>query len=240
MEKLERDWFAKGLQDFEYKKYLVLGYLQFVRQKFDNALLYPFFSDLIAHYQGLTEFEQVQSEMRNQFPKRIEKANWENFTFDYAHTEKLSEEMREIEQIVHYAIPRFAKGLAAGKELHEEVAGVIEIEPVGLTPVFFREGYVFVHKSEKNLQIFAYEISIFEQSQEAFRGIHFRPLEEDMLSLSNTYPQIKINLIKKYGLMPNPATFLVRSRKFYPFEETLLPVTKRSLLKFITLLERHK
>ena len=62
MKKLSSNWFVEGLQDFEYKKYVLLAYLQGVKQAFDQALLYPVFSELIAHYQDLHAFQQSKQQ----------------------------------------------------------------------------------------------------------------------------------------------------------------------------------
>jgi hypothetical protein len=239
MESLDKNWFVNGLQDFEYKKYVLLAYLQHIRKKFDEAMLYPFFSDLTEHYQNLADFEKNQNDLKNHFPKRIERLDFKNLSFEYNSTEKNPEEINEIEQIVRYAMPKLAKGLQIGRELHEEVSTEMEIEPVGITPSYFREGYVFIHKDKNYLHIYCYEISIFERSNEIFRGIHLQKVGEDRLSLSNSYPQMKINLVKKQSKLPNPATFLIRSKNFYPYDATFLPVAKRNLLRFISLFERN-
>ena len=36
MKKLEKDWLTRGLIDFEYKKYILLSYLQGVQSYFDD------------------------------------------------------------------------------------------------------------------------------------------------------------------------------------------------------------
>jgi hypothetical protein len=50
MKKLEEDWLTKGLIDFEYKKYILLDYLQHIKEQFKERRLYPFLSDLVFHY----------------------------------------------------------------------------------------------------------------------------------------------------------------------------------------------
>jgi homocysteine S-methyltransferase len=55
MENLEKDWFAKGLIDFEYKKYILLDYISRVSKRFSKTQLYPFLADLIFHYKSLQD-----------------------------------------------------------------------------------------------------------------------------------------------------------------------------------------
>ena len=58
MKKLEKDWLTSGLIDFEYKKYILLAYLQEVKGNFDSNKLYPHLSDLIFHYQNLLDLKK--------------------------------------------------------------------------------------------------------------------------------------------------------------------------------------
>jgi hypothetical protein len=53
MEKLSKDWLTQGLIDFEYKKYLLMAYLQTVKSSFGKVELYPFLADLVFHYRNL-------------------------------------------------------------------------------------------------------------------------------------------------------------------------------------------
>jgi hypothetical protein len=51
---------------------------------------------------------------------------------------------------------------------------------------------------------------------------------------SNTYEQMKLMLIRQYSDLPNPAAFLVLSRMKFPFQQTLVPVAKRLLVKHLS------
>jgi len=53
MAELKQDWLTDGPIDFEYKKYLLLAYMQHVGQEFDARKLYPKFSELVEHYRNL-------------------------------------------------------------------------------------------------------------------------------------------------------------------------------------------
>ena len=53
MEKLSKDWLTQGLIDFEYKKYVLMAYLQRVKTSFERIELYPFMADLVFHYRNL-------------------------------------------------------------------------------------------------------------------------------------------------------------------------------------------
>jgi hypothetical protein len=52
-------------------------------------------------------------------------------------------------------------------------------------------------------------------------------------SFSTTYEQIKGDLIKKKTDLPNPAVYVMETSLSFPMEETLLPIAKRCLVKYI-------
>jgi hypothetical protein len=51
----------------------------------------------------------------------------------------------------------------------------------------------------------------------------------------NTYESIKGDLIRNKIDLPNPAVYSIETDLKFPLEETLLPIAKRSLVKYITL-----
>ncbi len=52
-------------------------------------------------------------------------------------------------------------------------------------------------------------------------------------SPANTYEQMKIDIIRSCRALPNPAVYKVEFPLSVPFNETLLPVTKRVLMRYI-------
>ena len=50
----------------------------------------------------------------------------------------------------------------------------------------------------------------------------------------NTYHNIKAQLIRNRSDLPNPAVYAVETDLTLPIEETLLPIAKRSLVRYIT------
>ncbi|MDB5281955.1 MAG: hypothetical protein JWO06_1030, partial [Bacteroidota bacterium] len=58
METLDKNWLTDGLIDFEYKKYLLLSYLQQAGKNFDERKLYPKLSELVEHYKSLQLFKE--------------------------------------------------------------------------------------------------------------------------------------------------------------------------------------
>jgi hypothetical protein len=50
----------------------------------------------------------------------------------------------------------------------------------------------------------------------------------------NTYESIKSNLLKLKKELPVPAVYSIETALKYPVDETLLPIAKRTLVRYIT------
>jgi hypothetical protein len=216
MGELRENWLTEGLIDFEYKKYLLLAYLKKVRTAFSRAELYPFLSDLVAHYRNLLTIRDNKLFLNEPFPIEEDAI------------------IKELEAIISFAIPEFKSSLDDGAQIYEFVESNCEISPVGLTSLYGQEGYVFISQPpEKETNVYRYQLTIFEQSSEAMRGIHMQFVKTTETSLANTYEHIKLQLIREYTALPNPSVYLIHSKMKFPYVQTLVPVAKRLLIKKI-------
>ncbi len=232
MDRLKDNWLTDGLIDFEYKKYQLLAYFKKVKESFNRVELYPFMSDLVFHYRNLLLIKENHSLIRESFPKEISAEGIKNLEVNYKRIIEDDMIMQEIESIMEYALPQFKSSLDEGSFIYEYVESKCEIAPVGLTSLYANEGYLFIAQPpEKETNVYRYQVTIFEQSTELMRGIHTQYLHTAERSLSNTYEHMKLNLIRQYTELPNPSVYLVMSRLKFPFDQTLMPVAKRLLVK---------
>jgi hypothetical protein len=234
MKKLNSDWFVEGLQDFEYKKYVLLAYLQGVKQAFDRSLLYPVFSELIDHYQNLHAFQQSKQQFESAVPKQLTAIDWEKFQNLYTSLLADDEALREIEEIVDYSLPMVKARVEEGKQLYELIEENIEIDTVGLLPLYRDAGYLLLRGGNSHeIKAYSYQITVFENANERYRGIHSQFIADFTLSLTTTYESIKLDLIRHQRDLPNPATFSVYSKMQFPEEAALVPVAKRKFVRFL-------
>jgi hypothetical protein len=235
MENLQKDWLTQGLIDFEYKKYVLLAYLSTVRNSFDRVELYPFLSDLVFHYRNLAAVKENKTLIRDSFPKEISLEEFKRLELSYTKMVEDDAMMKELESIIEFSIPRLKSSLQEGSVIYELVESKCEIVPVGVTPLYANEGYLFVTQPpEKETNVFRYQMSIFEQSHEQLRSLHTQFIERIPTTITNTYEHIKLDLVKRYRELPNPATYLILSKLKFPFTETLMPVAKRLFVKHIS------
>lgn len=234
MDQLSENWLTEGLVDFEYKKYLLLAYLQKVKESFTRVELYPFLSDLVFHHRNLMAVKENKAMIYDRFPKRLSLESLRNLEVNYKKIIEDDAVMQEIESIIHFALPRLKSTLEEGSFIYEYVESHCEISPVGLTSLYANEGYLFVTQPpESETSIYRYQVTIFDNSNEKMRGIHTHLISTSERSFSNTYEQIKLKLIREFTDLPNPATYLVLSKLRFPIVQTLMPVAKRLLIKEI-------
>ncbi|MBC5772876.1 hypothetical protein H8S95_02285 [Pontibacter sp. KCTC 32443] len=234
MNTLPVNWLTEGLLDFEYKKYLLLAYLQAVKAEFSHHRLYPVFSDLIMHYRNLVQLKEHKQLVYEQFPQRISRADFEKLELVYQKIVEDDETMQQIEEIIQYASPLFSETLEEGKELYEFVESHLEISPVGITPMYHDEGYLFLDAFPgKETQVYLYRITVFKNTYEQYRGINTEHVQTVRRGLSLTHEHLKVQLIKERKELPNPATFAIISKVPVPLEQSLLPIAKRSLVKYV-------
>jgi hypothetical protein len=235
MDKLKDNWLTDGLIDFEYKKYQLLAYFQNVKKSFKRVELYPFLSDMIFHYRNLILLKENKTLIRDSIPKELSPESMKNMVLNYRRIIDDDLVMQEIESIMEFALPQFKDSLDEGSFIYEYVESKCEISPVGLTSLYVDEGYLFVTQPpEKETNVYRYQTTLFNQSAEPLRGIHTEFLLTAERSLSNTYENLKLNLIKQYAALPNPSVYLVSSKVKFPYVQTLMPVAKRLLVKQIT------
>lgn len=235
MEKLSPNWITDGLLDFEYKKYILLAYLQKVSKSFDHQKLYPFLTDLVFHHKNLTTIKEKKEVVKEQMPKELKEIDLKNFKLKYERMMHDEDYLEELEQIIDFAIPKIQEHLAEGKELYDLVEEHLEINPVGILPLKTEFGYLMVRTGDRpETKIFQYELTIFENAEENFRGLKTNYITTYTRSLATTYETMKLNLMKEFKDIANPATFLIASKIFIPFNETFFPVARRSFMRYIS------
>ncbi|RYG53781.1 MAG: hypothetical protein EOO01_03450, partial [Chitinophagaceae bacterium] len=125
--------------------------------------------------------------------------------------------------------------LQTGAGIYEFVEEKINIMPVGLIPLDTQEGYFFLSTNDtKNTLVYQYRLSIFEKHDEKFRSIKTSLIDTRQRGIVFTYEHMKSDLIRHRQELPNPAVYCIEAELNFPIDETLLPIAKRSLVKFLT------
>lgn len=230
MTKLHDDWLTEGIFDFEYKKYVLLDYLQHINGEFTSNRLYPSLQDLRLHLETCTLLQSNKNAIRNSFPKKLKGLDMSAAKLVYEDTLYDDVYLSELNDILDFAIPRFSQTMNEGVDRFSEVGENIKISPVGIVPLRTEEGYLFFLNSyERMVTIFRYQLALYNEMRE--RYLKTVLIDSVRTSIGTTIEQIKIDLTRKFQAWPNPATYVVESKYDYPLEETLLPVVQRLMVK---------
>lgn len=240
MKTLSQTWFADGYIDFELKKYTLLAYLQEISKYFTANKLYPQLADVIFHYNNIVAFRENKKYLQEQFPKKFTGIQMEKLQLLYEAMIDDDDLMKELEDIINYSAEKLKRTITSGTEIYEFVENKISIQPVGLIPLDHQEGYFFLCEGRAhNTWVYQYRISLFEKHDEKYRTMKTEFIDVWHRNIVNSYNNIKAELIRNRAELPNPAVYALETDYSFPIEETLLPVAKRSLVRYISVNEMN-
>jgi hypothetical protein len=191
-------------------------------------------SDVIFHYNNLAAFKENKKFLQEQFPKKLTGVQLEKLELLYEQMMSDDEVMQQLEEIIHYATAQMRSTINNGTELYEMVEDKLKISPVGIIPLEQNEGYFFLSNAITLTRVYYYRLSIYERREEKFRSIRTEFIDSWYKTISNTYEHIKSELVKTRKQLPNPAVYVIHAELNLPIEETLLPVAKRYLVRYIS------
>ena len=235
MKSLSDTWFAEGYIDFELKKYTLLAYLQEVNKYFTENKLYPQLADVIFHYNNLVAFRENKKFLQEHFPKKLTGLQMQKLQLLYEQIIEDTEMMQELEEIINYSTGQMKTTINDGAGIYEFVEEKITISPVGIIPLDINEGYFFLSSGNtKSTRVYHYRLSFYEKHDEKYRSIKTFYIDMWQRNMAHTYEHIKSELIRKRNDLPNPAVYSIETGLSFPVDETLLPIAKRSLVKYIS------
>jgi len=230
MTKLDSNWLTEGIFDFEYKKYVLMAYLQHIDSQFMANRLYPYLPELKMHFDSCVTFRNSQNTLRTSFPKNVTGIDQNTWSLIYEETVQDNSYLSELSYVLDFAIPNFSRKFNEGNERFSEIGENIRISPVGIVPLHIEEGYLFFfHTFKSMITIFQYQLALYNERKERYLKTVF--VDSVRLGLGNSVAQIKVDLAKKNKSLPNPATYIVESKYDYPLQETLLPVVQRLMIQ---------
>ncbi|HXU28409.1 MAG TPA: hypothetical protein VN698_14360, partial [Bacteroidia bacterium] len=145
MSTLKNNWLTENHIDFEYKKYMVLGYMQDVKNHYERQELYPALADVIAHYKNLKQIKDNANHIKKGFSKDVTGIDWQKMEF-IRKQENLSDDLfQELEMIIDFSMPLFADKINVGKKMYDYVEQNLSLTMVGIAPLRKEEGYLIIN-----------------------------------------------------------------------------------------------
>ncbi|SRR5690606_7105627 len=231
MNSLKLESFLSSDTDWEKNQYKVLGGIKKYLNAFNKQKLYPALSELIELTGILEDIRNHKKLMKGSFPKQITEYDIRNKKIIYETIEKLSPDVEFLFDLIDWALPLLKNAIEEGIVLYEYVEKNLRIENVGVVPLYKNEGYFLIpDNTSETVQVHRFECSLFESGKEPFRALKTRLIDAIEKVIVNTPETIKLDLIKRFKDLPNPATFFCVTDLDFPFTETLFPVAKRKLM----------
>ena len=235
MGELSKNWLTEKHIDFEYKKYLLLAYLQEVRQSFDATKLYPWLAEIIHHYKEAVAVRDNKQHLQKHFPQKLTGINSSSGQMTYENLLCDDELMKELENIIAYAIPQFENRVEEGKSIYDIVEEHLSIQPVGIIPLNSEWGYMLLKGgSTAETNVYEYQITFWQTASEKYKAIHTHYVKSFERNISTTFQSMKSDLMRENKHLPNPAAYAIESEMTLPLEETFLPIAKRLLVRHVS------
>lgn len=234
MATLSENWITENLIDFEYKKYVLLGYLQHVEEHFNEQKLYPDFAELIAHYRNLIALKNNTSALENSFKKNVKGIDYNTFSLVYENS-ITDESLNDLKQIIAFSEPLLANELHKGKNIFDFAEQHILTNHIGILPIYKTEGYFILYPYQaKQVLVYNYTFSKINLLQQEVYGLNCSYVSNYTISLAKPVDKIKSDIIDANPHLPNPAVYLFKANAELPNDETFLPIAKRLLYKSLT------
>lgn len=232
MKKLSLQTFLTASPDFEHNQYEVLGGLKPYIEDFSHNKIYPGLGELI-ELNVILENLIEQNQLFRKTNSRVKEVDLENKQLIFEAAKIPDSNISRMFDLIEWALPHLRDAIREGTAVYDFVEENIEIEGVGILPMYRDEGYFIIPENKNSmLHVFRYELSLYTSGEEKFRTLKTH-LEHSIQQgiIAQAPESIKYNLVREHEDLPNPATYFCETDLDFPFAETLLPVAKRKFIQ---------
>lgn len=233
MDPLSLEDFAGAVDDVERTQYKILAGLQKAETAFHEKKVYPHLGRLVKLHGALLSVLERSENFRIPNTGRISGIDWDEKTVTYEWPELDGSEMSVVEDLIRWAIPHLRDAIEEGASVYEHVEDNLELETVGIVPSYQQEGYLLVpNREEGELHVLRYTLSRIEgegETHRALKTVHCKTVAEEDVDVNPS--SVKLQLLEERRDLPNPATYFSKIDLEVPYQETLLPVVKRRLVR---------
>ena len=225
MEKLDKDWLTKDNTDFEYKKYVLLDYLQKVNKKFKEKKIYPYLSDCIEEFRSLKDLLEQKDKLT---PKELTSIDFKNMELVYTTID--DDIFKQVEKLINYALRRLKGTIEEGRKICDKIEEKIIFKSVGIIIENNEEGYLIL--SSKTSIIYHYKMDTLIIEGNKYKSLRTTAITTPNIPTLESQENIKIDYINPICKTPK-TVYGAYSEEDIPFVETYLPIVKRILIREI-------
>jgi hypothetical protein len=229
--RLNLDWLVVDPIDYEYKEYLLLGYIKKVKEDFENFLIYPSFQEVSLHLANVSNF--IERHQLLELTRDIEEEDDEILLSDLTQKQlkyHTNDEMIEILKIAKTAKEEFTNLFLIGKSLWSIVYDTISIFPTSnheniLIDKQNRGFFYFTYKKETI--VYKYEVKNIPKSlkdTKCYLSLIYQGTRTDIDNILNDHLQGETN---------NFPLFSVTHNDYYPLHGTTLSMVRRKIMNYM-------
>ncbi|NNE35969.1 MAG: hypothetical protein HKN13_12070 [Rhodothermales bacterium] len=235
MNPLTLDLFLPAGKDVESAQYRILAKLKSVRDSFKHNSIYPHLSHLIGLHETVERLVGGIDSIREALPGTVTGIDLDNGTVIYEKQKLDDNQLAHIEELLRWALPHIQEAIEVGRTIYEFVDDNMELEEVGIVPSYVKEGYLLVpDRKLMELHVLRYEFSVLVGVQERYRSLkttHVKTIPGGTVHIAPA--SVKLDLVTENRDLPNPATYHFVTQLEFPFRDTVLPVAKRKLIRYL-------
>ncbi|WP_022836797.1 hypothetical protein [Salisaeta longa] len=235
MQPLSLQTFTRAVDDVERTQYEILGGLQRARTAFSDRRVYPHLGRLVKLHEALTTVMERSEAYRTSATGTMTGIDWENQRLQYAWPDLDQDQMAVVTELMHWALPHLRAAIAEGTDVYEYVEDNLALETVGIVPSYVQEGYVLVRDpGAAAVHVLRYTLSLITREGERYRTLRTEHCKTIAQGTVAEHPSsIKLSLVDERKDLPNPATYLIDTEETFPYEDTVLPIVKRKLMRYL-------
>jgi succinate dehydrogenase flavin-adding protein (antitoxin of CptAB toxin-antitoxin module) len=232
---MDTDWIFQGIVDAEQKQYILLNYFQKLNKHLENMEVYPMFIELSLH---LGNIQTLINQNKILYTHKKFLTNDDELLISDLKTKDIptlsEEEIVEYHQILSNSQPQLFDYFGFAKSIWSIVYDSISVNiKKNKNNIKSKNGF-FYFKTDNDIYVWKYTIKrVYKtkgQTKTTTKLIYFGPHTDLTITdiLSNFSKNYKTDDECKFPL------FEIESKNIFPIEETLLPISKRKIISFIT------
>lgn len=234
METLSLNVFLQAADDVELSKYKVLAAVKNAGETLHKNMLYPDLAELIKIYSILSDIVNRKTLLNDGLPSKLVGFDLENKKAVYEKEELTESKTKVVFDFIGWAMPKIKEIIDEGKAIFDFIENNLIIKGIGILPIYKKEGYFIIpDNQEDTMLIYRYEMTLFPAEGEIFHTLKTNLVEAiNSSDVSLVKPEeIKLEMIKRFPELPNPAAYKFFIDIDFPFAETILPIAKRKLIR---------
>ena len=235
MAALDLGMFTNGATDPEGTNFEVRAALNTSTANFRKNRLYPGLAELVEIATTLEAILNNRNMYTSRLPRKLTGVDLEKKTLTFESVPASPEMVEQLFLLIEQLLPLIKTATDEGIAMFDFIIQNLTADIVGILPVYRDEGYALIPDQRSNLiHVLRYEMSLYTSEGDNYRALKTYELEPREMVVGKDAPEdIKLALVNEHREMPNPATYYLATDLDFPFEETILPIAKRKLMRLL-------